>query len=1303
MNQPHLFDRERRLVSTLRELFAWRERFHREIEQAWEVASSEAEKIRSELVEQAERRFQSDSEGIELEAAHARQRIDETITPELQRLRNAKGNAIGDIKDHHAGKVELIRKERDESIWLAETVYDSDESQSRKRHRSGIEGVDAATSRLNATLTECASWLKDNRWQRWLTIDLHVLSPRRLSDSPDTADQHSDSIDLEASVKSVELLGQRLIANTPLRATAPLPWAIGTAVLLVLIAGAALVLNQLQWTITSVVAPIIGLVVSIGLWGLLRFLGRRRLVQESSLLADQAAYALGLVDETRDRIEQDRLRESTSLRERRDKEMKRAHDEFVRRTAHREDAQRLKLAEVEQSYAPKIEEFEQRAQSEQQRIESRLSEQQTQATQRRDGVVNEANRSFDQATVHARAARDEGWKTLGDRWNTEIAQLDAEAEAIESLTGILTPEWERKGDVASWSPPRTMSDLPGALLGSLHLALSDLPGAIPEDERLRKPAKRVRDLPVAIDLLGRGSVIIRVRDDDRPRAFDMLRASMLRLLTLLPPAKARFTLIDPIGLGQNFAGFMHLADHLPALVGDRIWTEPRHIEQRLADLTEHMEQVIQKYLRNEYPSLDAYNQRAGEIAEPYRFLVIADFPTNITDNAAHRLASIATSGARCGVHMLILANPDAEPPRNFDMAELERASIIIAARDGRFLVEDQELSRLPFCFEPPPPDATSTALLHKVGAAASDASRVEVPFSAVSPSEDAIWTRSAAEDVRVPLGRTGATKLQELVFGRGTAQHALVAGKTGSGKSTLLHVLITNLAMWFSPSEVEFYLVDFKKGVEFKTYATHRLPHARVVAVETDREFGLSVLRRLDEELKQRAELFRGAGVQDLAGYRSSTGKPMPRTLLIIDEFQELFTEDDRIAQDSALLLDRIVRQGRAFGVHVVLGSQTLGGAYTLNRATMGQMNVRIALQCSEADSYLILSEDNAAARLLSRPGEAIYNDAGGLIEGNSPFQIVWLPESVRDTALEAVARRTRERMPTPPPPPVVFEGGAPADIRDNKQLQRHLTGDLSPPQTPVAYLGEPISIRSPIGASFRRQGGANLLIVGQQDETATALIANALLSLSIALADRTQFTLIDPTPPDSSLSGVLRSLAERCATPSTVVDHSAAEAVIAQMHAELTIRQTSQDGPHQPRFLFINGLHRVRPLRRSEDEFSFGASDPDAPPKPDRMLAAILSEGPSLGVHVIAWGDTLTTIERCFDRSTLREFEQRVLLQMSATDSASLIDSPAASRLGLQRAIFYTEESPDIERFRPYALLDASAIDDLLRSTQPQ
>src|SRR5579885_1042737 len=157
-----------------------------------------------------------------------------------------------------------------------------------------------------------------------------------------------------------------------------------------------------------------------------------------------------------------------------------------------------------------------------------------------------------------------------------------------------------------------------------------------------------------------------------------------------------------------------------------------------------------------------------------------------------------------------------------------------------------------------------------------------------------------------------------------------------------------------------------------------------------------------------------------MAGFEKAGGAgPLPRCLLIIDEFQEFFTEEDRIAQDAAMLLDRLVRQGRAFGIHVLLGSQTLGGAYTLARATLGQMTIRIALQCNEADAFLIMDQDNPAPRLLSRPGEGIYNDAAGAIEGNSPFQAVWLSDRTRDSFLAKVRARA-DQSGTQYPGPIV-------------------------------------------------------------------------------------------------------------------------------------------------------------------------------------------------------------------------------------------------------------------------------------------
>ena len=506
-------------------------------------------------------------------------------------------------------------------------------------------------------------------------------------------------------------------------------------------------------------------------------------------------------------------------------------------------------------------------------------------------------------------------------------------------------------------------------------------------------------------------------------------------------------------------------------------------------------------------------------------------------------------------------------------------------------------------------------------------------------------------------------------------------------------MLITNLALWYSPDEVELYLVDFKKGVEFKTYVTHALPHARVIAVESEREFGLSVLRKLDAELTRRGQLFREAGAQDVAGFRKTLkpGDPsLPRLLLVVDEFQEFFVEDDKLAQEAALLMDRIVRQGRAFGMHVVLGSQTLGGAYSIARSTLGQMAVRIALQCSEADSYLIMSEDNSAARLLNRPGEAIYNDMSGRIEGNSLFQVVWLPEAKRETHLGKL-ESCRPPSGSAPSPAIVFEGNIPADLARNAALAAQLARSEPASAVPTVWLGEPISIKEPTSAVFRRQSGSNLLVVGQQEDAAATLLMSSVLSLA-AFAARAgpgggggvgpKLVVLDSTPADLPHALHLESVTRKWPGVARFARSRDLPEAIADLSRELALREQAEHVT-APLFVVVSGLHRFRDLRKSDD-FSF--SSDESAQTTAQQFAHLLREGPPVGMHTLIWCDTAANIDRTFERNTLREFDCRVLFQMSAADSTHLIDAPTASTLGRHRALLHSEETGITEKFRLYA-----------------
>src|SRR5207244_8286603 len=116
----------------------------------------------------------------------------------------------------------------------------------------------------------------------------------------------------------------------------------------------------------------------------------------------------------------------------------------------------------------------------------------------------------------------------------------------------------------------------------------------------------------------------------------------------------------------------------------------------------------------------------------------------------------------------------------------------------------------------------------------------------------------------------------------------------------------------------------------------------------------------------------------------------------------------------------------------------------------------------------------------------------------------------------------------------------------------------------------------------------------------------------------------------------------------------------------------------------------RYRVLRKAEDSFSFGSGgDEEKKPQADKQFADLLREGPAVGIHVLAWVDTPAAIDRTLDRGSLREFDNRVLFQMSAADSSNLIDSPAANKLGFYRALACSEEQGLMEKFRPYAMVE--------------
>ena len=829
-------------------------------------------------------------------------------------------------------------------------------------------------------------------------------------------------------------------------------------------------------------------------------------------------------------------------------------------------------------------------------------------------------------------------------------------------------------------------------------------------------------VPWLFDRVESRHVVINAPSGTVSGLVDGISGMIAQVLRSYPAGRVRFLLIDPVGLGQNFAAFHALADQSEKLITNRVWSDAQHIRSRLQEVVGHIETVVQKYLRSEYEFIDAYNEDAGEIVEAYRFVVIYDFPTNFDADACRALERIMANGPRCGVHVIMVRDRGKELPHGVEPAQVAREAELYdydvdgsahsrlwkAGPAGDLLKHpDQRSGEASWscALDVLPDEKLIAQIVESHGKKAVKDSRVEVSYGKLLQRvTDAggflgEWNLDNSERLIAPLGRSGARKIQELVLGEDgtTAHHALLVGKTGSGKSNLLHVLVVSLAELYSPEQLELYLVDFKKGVEFKDYAERKLPHARVVALESDLEFGLSVLRGMDAELTRRGEAFRSEKIQDIGTFRKRTGKRMARTLLVVDECHELFSDDRQESREALEIVERIARQGRSFGMHMVLASQSISGV-RIPRSILDQIGVRIAMQCSDADSRMVLADDNDAARRLDRAGEAIYNDRNGLVEGNSLFQTALLSDDERNRRLGALrerADRTYTEGEELISGPFVFEGNEPADFRACRPFRQAVA--VWPSEGGGSgldlWVGEPVAMRPAHAVRLKRQSGGNLLVVGRNEKLCFGVVFSSMLSVAAqGTPQDVAFRIVDLSSADAAWAGRSRRFAEHLPHGADVYGRRQLDGVISELAEEIDCREQLEAGQRTSVVFVLFGIQRARNLRR-EDTLSFGPSAGNG--NVHDNLSKILREGPEFGVHTIIWCDTLQSLTRILTNTDLHEIGHRISGALSQADSVKLLDDPVASKIQQEnRMVCYDDEKvgayPSV---RPYLAVDGEEV----------
>ncbi|GAA9265956.1 FtsK/SpoIIIE domain-containing protein [Helicobacter pylori] len=457
-----------------------------------------------------------------------------------------------------------------------------------------------------------------------------------------------------------------------------------------------------------------------------------------------------------------------------------------------------------------------------------------------------------------------------------------------------------------------------------------------------------------------------------------LREMLMRLLSSAPLVQLEVILVDALSLGGIFNLARRLLDkNNDFIYQQRILTESKEIEEALKHLYEYLKVNLQEKLAG-FRDFAHYNEYATDRL-PLKALFLSGVDA-LSQNALYYLEKIMRFGSKNGV--LSFVNLESEK-NNKSAEDLKRYAEFFKDRTSferlKYLnvevINDQGIQ-----------SQHMQDFADKIKAYYEKKKAVKRELKDLQKDEK-FWTKSSQFKVSVPVGWDINHK--EVCFEIGNEQnHTLICGRSGSGKSNFLHVLIQNLAFYYAPDEVQLFLLDYKEGVEFNAYTDPILEHARLVSVASSVGFGMSFLSWLCKEMQKRAELFKQFNVKDLSDYRKH--EKMPRLIVVIDEFQVLFSDKSTKAVEGHL--NTLLKKGRSYGVHLVLATQTMRGT-DINPSFKAQIANRIALPMDAEDSSSVLGDD--AACELVRP-EGIFNNNGGNRKYHTKMSIPKAPDDFK-------------------------------------------------------------------------------------------------------------------------------------------------------------------------------------------------------------------------------------------------------------------------------------------------------------------
>ena len=461
------------------------------------------------------------------------------------------------------------------------------------------------------------------------------------------------------------------------------------------------------------------------------------------------------------------------------------------------------------------------------------------------------------------------------------------------------------------------------------------------------------DIPYVQDIRDMCSMVIHYESKDNDAVLAFFQFMLLRIVMQYPVGNLHLSMFDPLNNANSF-------NHLVRIFGGRankamlidggVHNVAENIKRSIASLNQWITNINAQYR-------DDLKTRYEE--EAVRIFAATDFPQGFDRGQYGDLRSIARSVRTSGLGMYICMEKGAESELEANGRELLKEirdvlinvslgrtggrvslSLMGSSENGQIILEDYA-----------PMKAKLGDILHKISS--TEIPTVRRSLSILYPGKDIMqprnWRQGRTDYLNVPFGVVGAGEIVSAPFGLDTYTHMLVGGSPRAGKSWFLHDIIINILINYSPDTVELYLLDFKEGVEFSSYGEYYLPSIRVAAVNSVREFGLSILKRIEEEFDERTRLFDESAKTTIVDYNEwavHTDKPrMKRIVVIFDEFEQLMHEEDGIQRECYRILFKLTDMVAAVGIHFIFATQNFTVCGRVQELFRNKFHGRVAMR----------------------------------------------------------------------------------------------------------------------------------------------------------------------------------------------------------------------------------------------------------------------------------------------------------------------------------------------------------------------